>query len=96
MPSLFCSIVACTTFSSKDRTVVSPTPPGTGVILLHIGKTDSVSTSPNILPLTLFIPTSTTTAPSFTISFVIICGLPTAATNISACFVKIDISLVLE
>jgi len=87
MPSyLFCSIVACTTFSSKDNTVVSPTPPGTGVILSQTSNTFSVSTSPSIFPSTLLIPTSITTAFSFTISAVTKFDFPMADIRISAFF----------
>lgn len=57
----------------------------------------SKSTSPINFPSSfLFIPTSITTAPSFTISSVTKCGLPTAAINISAFLVIAFISLVFE
>ena len=50
-------------------------------------ETFSKSTSPYSLPSTLFIPASITTTPSFTMSAVIRCFLPTAQTSISACLV---------
>src|SRR5947207_9112016 len=67
-------------------------PPGTGVIQEHFGDTPSNCTSPfKRKPLflvasgTLVIPTSRTTAPSFTISAVTNSARPKAATRISAC-----------
>jgi len=59
--------------------------------------TDSKSTSPTNLPSSvLFIPTSITTAPSFTIVSFIYLGFPRAATRISALFVIWCIFFVLE
>lgn len=47
--------------------VMGPTPPGTGVIALVCGATFSKSTSPqSLLFSSLWMPTSITTAPSFT------------------------------
>ena len=76
--------------------VIGPTPPGTGVMNPAFSLTASKSTSPRSLPLTLFVPTSITTAFSLTISFFINPALPTAATKISAFFVSAARSLVLE
>ena len=70
--------------------VMGPTPPGTGVMKLHLGDTSAKATSPfRAKPLfleasgTRVIPTSITTAPSFTISAFTNSGLPRAATIIS-------------
>ena len=65
--------------------VIGPTPPGTGVMADAFSLTFSKSTSPQSLPFSSrSMPTSMTTAPSFTISAVINFGLPMAATKISA------------
>jgi hypothetical protein len=65
---------------------MGPTPPGTGVMYEHFGATSSNSTSPfSFQPdlvssdLTLVVPTSTTTAPSFTIFPFTNSGTPMAA-----------------
>ena len=64
-------------FSIKDAMVMGPTPPGTGVIQLHLGATLSKSTSPVrrlpdffVASAMRLMPTSITTAPSFTMSAV--------------------------
>jgi hypothetical protein len=59
------SFAAFKVFINKPTLVISPTPPGTGVIADAISFIESKSTSPFNLPFTLFIPTSTTTAPFF-------------------------------
>ena len=58
---------ASTQFFINMAMVMGPTPPGTGVIALHFGATESKSTSPhNLLSAVRLIPTSITTAPYFT------------------------------
>jgi hypothetical protein len=71
--------------------VIRPTPPGTGLMLLHLGATDSKSTSPLMAKPdfleesgTLLMPTSIIAAPSLIISPVKKPGFPNAATTISA------------
>ena len=71
--------------------MAGPTPPGTGVIQLHLGATWSKSTSPvSRCPERLLasgmrlMPTSITTAPSLTMSSVTKCARPMAATRMSA------------
>ena len=71
--------------------VIGPTPPGTGVINEHFGATSSNLTSPVSLKPDFFVesgtrvvPTSITTAPSFTISAFTKLGCPNAAMMISA------------
>src|SRR3989339_312074 len=77
-------------FFNKEIIVIGPTPPGTGVIYEHLGATSSKRTSPaSLKPVfvsasTLVIPTSITTAPSFTISPLRKPGTPSAAIIISA------------
>ena len=64
--------------------VMGPAPPGTGVMYDAFSIT-SGATSPQTLPSALrLMPTSMTTAPSFTMSGVMKPALPTAATRISA------------
>ena len=64
--------------------VMGPTPPGTGVMAFAFLLTSSKSTSPQ-RPLSVrLMPTSMTTAPSFTISAVMNFGLPMAAKTKSA------------
>ena len=65
--------------------VIGPTPPGTGVINEHFGATSSNLTSPVSLKPDFFVesgtrvvPTSITTAPSFTISAFTKLGCPNA------------------
>ena len=65
-------------------TVISPTPPGTGVIFAATSLTDSKSTSPASLPSTRFMPTSITVAPGLTISAVMNRGRPMATIKMSA------------
>ena len=79
---------------SNITIVISPTPPGTGVMASVRGATDSKCTSPTRRkPLFLlasamrFTPTSITTAPSRTISPRTNSGWPIAAMRISACLV---------
>ena len=87
----------------KDAMVIGPTPPGTGVMYEHFSETSSNLTSPRnfqprvrVLSVTRVVPTSITTAPSFTISAVMNSGFPNAATKISA-FLQISFKfLVLE
>ena len=64
--------------------VMGPTPPGTGVIRETFFDTDEKSTSPTNWPATRLIPTSMTTALSFTISAVTKFGFPIAAIRIYA------------
>ena len=65
--------------------VIGPTPPGTGVIAPATSFTSSYSTSPLSLPFSSgVLPTSITTAPSLTSSFVTSPGRPTALTMTSA------------
>src|ERR671922_1963053 len=59
---------ADTVFFNRIATVIGPTPPGTGVIHDAFVRTESKSTSPQICPLNLLIPTSIITAPGLTIS----------------------------
>ena len=60
-------------FCSKETRVIGPTPPGTGVMYAHFGETSSNLRLFNLKPDfvseagTLVVPTSITTAPSFTI-----------------------------
>src|SRR3972149_125650 len=66
-------------------TVIGPTPPGTGVIARARLEADSNSTSPTSLPLSKrLIPTSTTTAPSRTMSPLMTWGRPAATHSTSA------------
>ncbi len=60
------------------------TQPGTGDIAHAISRTLSKSTSPWTYPFTNVLPTSTTTAPGFTISAVINRGFPIATMRTSA------------
>src|SRR5690606_740566 len=69
--------------SNRLVTVIGPTPPGTGVIHAHFGATASKSTSPpsryprfRVGSAMRWIPTSTTTAPGFTMSAVMKPALP--------------------
>ena len=65
--------------------VIGPTPPGTGVICDALGITESKFTSPHSLfSAFLWIPTSMTTAPSFTYEASINLGFPIATMRISA------------
>jgi hypothetical protein len=57
--------------------VIAPTPPGTGVTKAVVSIASSKQTSPVILLFTEDVPTSMTTAPSFTNSPVIKPGFPT-------------------
>ena len=75
---------ADTVFSISMAMVILPTPPGTGEIHPAFSFTCSKSTSPQSFPFTRLMPTSSTAAPSLTISAVTNRGLPTAATRISA------------
>ena len=63
--------------------VIGPTPPGTGVIAFTFSLTCSKSTSPTILPATLFMPTSIIIESFFTQSPLTKFATPTAATKIS-------------
>jgi len=88
----FFNVQARYVFFISAPMVIGPTPPGTGVIHEHLGATVSYCTSPfNLNPLffvassTRVMPTSMTTAPSYTISAVTNSALPNAATIISAC-----------
>jgi len=71
--------------------VIGPTPPGTGVMAEAFFDTSSNATSPTnfvpdfvLLSGSLFMPTSTTTAPSYTIDAFTNSGFPMAAMIISA------------
>ena len=75
----------------SETMVMGPTPPGTGVMYEQRGATSSKHTSPvSFQPLGLsalgrrVVPTSITTAPSFTISAVTKLGQPIAAIMMSA------------
>jgi len=69
----------------------------TGDIYFTFGSTLSKSTSPTNFPSSfLFIPTSITVAPSFTISAVTNLDLPIATNNMSACFVMLSKFFVFE
>ena len=75
----------------SEQMVIGPTPPGTGVMKEHFGATSSNFTSPvSLNPLfmaglgTRVVPTSRTTAPSFTMSAVTKFGCPMAAIRMSA------------
>src|ERR1700693_5721218 len=76
---------ARTVFAISIAIVIGPTPPGTGVILEATFLTDSKSTSPcSLKPIfaflssPLFVPTSPTTAPFFTMSPLTIPARPAA------------------
>ena len=78
-------------FFINEQIVIGPTPPGTGVMYEHFGATSSNLTSPvSLKPDLVFalgtrvVPTSTITAPSFTISAVTKFGEPRAAIIMSA------------
>src|SRR6185437_1644886 len=82
---------ARTVFLSSIAIVIGPTPPGTGVMRDARSRALSKSTSPTSLkPLfavesaTRLIPTSITTAPSFTMSPVTMPGFPAATMRMSA------------
>src|SRR3989344_3334234 len=90
-----CLSFAFTQFRMRLATVMGPTPPGTGVIAEAFFTTSSKSTSPTRPSRVWFMPTSTTTTPSFTASPVIIFGFPIAAIRISAPRVMAARSLVL-
>jgi len=68
--AILCLLFYCKPFTQlfiSMAMVMGPTPPGTGVIAEVIGATLSKSTSPQSLLFSLrWIPTSITTAPSFT------------------------------
>ena len=83
-------------FLSKHAMVIGPTPPGTGVIALATFFEDSKSTSPTILPLALFIPTSITIASFFIQSPFTISLTPTAAISMSALLHSVFRSFVFE
>src|SRR5262249_7351417 len=68
-----------TVLSSSIAIVIGPTPPGTGLIHPAFWLTDSKSTSPQSFPSgNLFVPTSITMAPSFTMSAVTNFAFPIA------------------
>ena len=82
---------ASNVFFIKETMVIGPTPPGTGVMNEHLGATSSNFTSPVSLKPdflvasgTRVVPTSMTTAPSFTISAFTKLGCPRAAMMMSA------------
>ena len=84
-------VFASNVFFISDTMVIGPTPPGTGVMNEHFGDTSSnftspVSLNPDFLLAsgTRVVPTSMTTAPSFTISAFTKLGCPNAAIMISA------------
>ena len=80
-----CTFHSLTVFSMSMDTVTGPTPPGTGVENEHTSLAD-LAMSPTSFPLLLrLIPTSTHTAPGF--SLVMRSDLPTADTTMSACSV---------
>ena len=90
-------------FSIKEATVISPTPPGTGVMDTSLWDTDSLSTSPTVLhPLflvgsdILLIPTSMITVPSANYEASRNIGFPTADITISEDRVRALRSFVLE
>src|ERR671922_2228789 len=75
---------ACSVLRSSIAIVIGPTPPGTGVIRLARSAAPANSTSPARPSTVRFIPTSITTAPSFTQSPRTSPARPTAATSTSA------------
>src|SRR5690606_12082113 len=84
-----CKHAAFTVLTSRQAMVMGPTPPGTGVMAAAFSATSQKATSPTSLVLPSpasrrLMPTSITTAPSFTQEPFTISGLPTAATRISA------------
>src|SRR6266536_1485414 len=78
------------------RWVSGPNPAGTGVMNDATSLTLTKSISPTTLPPTVLIPASSTIAPGFTISAVIIAGRPTLTTRISALRVILARSCVWE
>ena len=72
---VFCA--AARVFFINEQMVIGPTPPGTGVIMEHLGATSSYFTSPfrrkplgRVASGTRVVPTSMTMAPGFTMSAV--------------------------
>src|SRR5262249_42075763 len=81
---LFRFVAASTQLWSSMARVMSPTPPMRGVIQLATSATSSATSEMMRLPSNV-VPAPTTTAPGRTMSAVMRCGLPAAATRMSAC-----------